>query len=244
MPGKFIVIEGTDGTGKGTQFRKALETLRQQGNEILATDFPRYGKPGAYFVERYLNGAYGSSREVHPHVASLFYALDRYDEAETMRQWLAAGKTILSNRYTTSSLGHQAGKAATVEERESIVSYIETLEYRELGIPKPDLVILLWMHPFVAHQLISSKGERDYLRGKSHDIHESDVTHLEKAAESYLWMAGRDKTWVVIDCMRPGIREPGLLDPARPPSEKVRTIEEIHAEVMVAINALLRRPAP
>jgi len=128
MRGKFIVIEGTDGTGKETQFRKALAALQAEGREVLAMDFPQYGQPSAYFVERYLNGAYGSSAEVAPRVASLFYALDRFDKAAEMRAWLEAGKLILSNRYTTSSLGHQAGKAATEREREAIVSYIEELE--------------------------------------------------------------------------------------------------------------------
>jgi len=227
MRGKFIVIEGTDGAGKGAQFRMLAERLEKEGRRFEQTDFPQHGKPSAYFVEQYLTGKYGSSRDVPPRVASLFYALDRYDKAPEIRNWLENGVHVLSNRYTTSNLGHQAGKAATPGERARIVKYVEHLEYEELGVPKPDLVILLAVHPFVAQQLIKLKENRDYLSGGKKDIHETDLAHLEKAAESYRWVAKRDPSWVVVNCMRKVSRKK-LLDSAVSPLEKVKPLAEIH----------------
>ncbi len=241
MKGVFVVIEGTDGSGKGTQFRIALERLSKEGVAFETADFPQYDKPSSYFVREYLNGKYGSAADVSPRVASLFYALDRYDEAPAIRKWLSAGKLVVSNRYTTSNIGHQGAKANGEAERAAMISYIEELEFGQMAIPKPDTVLLLSMHPFVAQQLIARKERRGYLNGKSHDIHEEDIDHLRKASESYLFAAKRDRSWTVIDCMKPGVDERTLLDPAVSPLEKVKTIEEIHALVWNELSELIHR---
>jgi dTMP kinase len=236
MRGKLIVIEGTDGSGKGTQFGMALERMKREGMDFRSTDFPRYGHPAAYFVEKYLRGEYGKLR---PGASSLFYALDRFDAKAEMEAWLAAGLPILSNRYTTSSLGHQAGKAKDAKERRHLVNLISKLEYETLGLPRPDLVILLKMHPFVAQQLIMQKAQRTYLNGAKMDIYEEDIGHLTKAAESYLFVAKRDKSWIVIDCMK-RITKKKLLDPAVSPLEKVKSVEEIHELVWKEITRILK----
>lgn len=239
MVGKFIVIEGTDGSGKGLQFRKAIERLRKERVHFETADFPQYEKPSSYFVKEYLTGKYGSSSEVEPRVASLFYALDRYDEAPTIRSWLSQGRLVLSNRYTTSNIGHQGAKATSANERAAIITYIEKLEYGLLGIPKPNKVILLSVHPFVAQQLVSLKQQRAYLTGGKRDIHEEDIDHLRKAAESYRYAARHDKSWVVIDCMRPGLSEKRILSKNVSPLLKVKSIEEIHELVWKEIRTML-----
>jgi dTMP kinase len=51
----FVVIDGIDGSGKGTQveiLRKHFESL---GKKVKILDYPRYGNPSAFFVEKYLN---------------------------------------------------------------------------------------------------------------------------------------------------------------------------------------------
>jgi len=237
--GRFIVIEGIDGSGKGTQFRKAVERLRKEGIRFETADFPRYGKPSNYFVQEYLTGKYGSASDVPPRVASLFYALDRYDAAPELRRWLADGRFVLSNRYTTSNIGHQGAKTRSDQERAAIIKYVEMLEYTELAIPKPDKVVLLEIHPFVAQQLVALKGLRPYLNGGLQDIHEEDIAHLSNAAESYRYAARHDKSWIVIDCMRPRLSKRLLLDPAVSPLEKVKPIDEIHEMVWREIVAML-----
>ena len=76
--GTFIVIEGTDGSGKGTQFALLRDRLTEAGYDVAAFDFPQYDQPSSYFVREYLNGKYGTADEVGPYTGSLFYALDRF----------------------------------------------------------------------------------------------------------------------------------------------------------------------
>ena len=71
--GKFIVIEGTDGSGKGTQVALLSQKLKDDGIKFEITDFPQYGQPSSFFVEKYLRGEYGTIEEVGPHKASFFY---------------------------------------------------------------------------------------------------------------------------------------------------------------------------
>ena len=74
MSGKLIVIEGTDGSGKGTQTDLLISRLKNEGFEVEKADFPRYGNKSAGMVEEYLNGKFGSADEVGPYRASIFYA--------------------------------------------------------------------------------------------------------------------------------------------------------------------------
>ena len=105
--GVFIVIEVTDGSGKGTQFQKLAERLTREGYDVALFDFPQYEQPSSYFVQQYLNGKYGSAEEVGPYTSSLFYALDRFEAAPKIREALQQGKIILANRYARSTMAHQ-----------------------------------------------------------------------------------------------------------------------------------------
>jgi len=144
MPkGKFIVIEGGDGSGKTTQFNLLKEKLSKDGYKLELADFPQYGKKSAGLVEEYLNGTYGTAKEVGPYRASIFYAADRYDASFEMKKWLAEDKTILANRYTTSNMLHQAGKIQDEAERDKFLEWLEDLEYNIFAIPRPDVVFFL-----------------------------------------------------------------------------------------------------
>jgi len=116
MPGKLIVIDGGDGSGKGTQFNLLLERLQKMDLDVQVKDFPQYGKKSAGAVEEYLNGVYGSPEDVGPYRASIFFAVDRYDASFEMREWLNSGAIVLCNRYVTANLGHQGGKIKDEEE--------------------------------------------------------------------------------------------------------------------------------
>src|SRR5580700_9400291 len=110
MAGKFIVIEGTDGSGKGEQTIRLVKRLKDSGQAVTPFDFPRYMEASAWFVSQYLNGSFGTIEEVGPRTASLFYALDRYAASPDIRAALARGETVVSNRYVGSNLGHQGSK--------------------------------------------------------------------------------------------------------------------------------------
>lgn len=90
--GKFIVIEGTDGSGKTTQFNLLVKRLVGEDHDIVTTDFPQYGQKSAGPVEEYLTGKYGDSESVGPYRASILFACDRYDASFRMRELLGGGQ--------------------------------------------------------------------------------------------------------------------------------------------------------
>ena len=109
MSGKLIVFEGTDGSGKSTQFAKLCERLEQEGTPFRRLIFPQYKEPSSALLRMYLNGEFGTHPDdVNPYAASTFYAVDRY--AAWKKDWgsyYQNGGLVLSDRYTTSNAVHQ-----------------------------------------------------------------------------------------------------------------------------------------
>jgi dTMP kinase len=200
--GKLIVIDGTDGSGKATQMALLAERLRKAKYEVSLEDFPRYGKKSAGLVEEYLNGAYGTAKELGPYIPSLFYAVDRFAAKKEIENNLRAGNIVLSNRYTTASMGHQGGKIKDERERAKYFSWLQDLEFNFFGIPKPDLVILLSIPPKIAQGLIDKKSPRNYIaNGFKRDMHEADLKHLQDAARTYEEMS-RKFGYPLINCAK------------------------------------------
>ncbi|MBU2509450.1 MAG: hypothetical protein ABII13_03455 [Patescibacteria group bacterium] len=214
----FIVIDGTDGSGKGTQTERLVARLKAEGRGVTMVDFPRYGKPSAYFVEKYLRGEYGSADEVGPFRGSMFYALDRYDAAPEIRQALGRGDIVVSNRYVSANKGHQTAKIADPEERRLFLGWLNHLEYDLLGIPKPDVTILLHVPSDIGFELVAKKDERAYLNGKVRDILEEDREYLREAERTYLSLIDLDKTenWQLLSCMD---------------GDRLMSIEEVHEKL-------------
>ena len=225
-PGKFIVIEGIDGSGKATQVELLSKWLSKEGRRVAFTDFPQYGQPSAHFVERYLRGEYGSAKEVGPYRASLFYALDRYEKSPDIKRWLAEGRVVISNRYVSANMGHQAGKIKNKKEREKFLKWLLELEYGIFEIPKPDLTVLLYVPPEVGQKFVDQKGERTYTKGVKRDIHEADLKHLQDAANAYLEVAKKYK-WTVIDYRK----KDGIL-----------SLAEVQAKIWERVSKLLQLP--
>ncbi|MFQ5493012.1 MAG: dTMP kinase [Candidatus Dojkabacteria bacterium] len=196
--GKFIVIDGTDGSGKATQTNRLVKHLKEKGYKVRIADFPRYGKRSATMVEDYLNGEYGSADEVGAYRASIFFACDRYAASFELKKWLRAGEIVISNRYTSANMGHQAGKISDAKERDNYLDWLHDLEFNVFAIPKPDLTLLLYLDPKTGQQWVDKKDDRKYLNGKKRDIHEADIKHLSNAAEAYKYVAGK-YNWPVIN---------------------------------------------
>ncbi|HRY30875.1 MAG TPA: thymidylate kinase [Candidatus Paceibacterota bacterium] len=220
--GVLIVIDGIDGAGKGTQMQLLATYLI--GNKIpyQVLDYPRYGHASAYFVEKYLRGEYGGVKEVGPRKASLFYALDRFDQSFELKKWLDQGYVVVSNRYTTSNIGHQAAKIDDDEGRVIFLNWLTELEYDFLHIPRPDFVICLYIKPEVSQKLINQKAARTYTHGLQRDIHEDSLSFMKKSSSRYLW-AAKKYGWHVIDCSDDS--EIGV----RPP-------QEIHQDIVALLK--------
>jgi len=202
--GKFIVIDGTDGSGKGTQTDILIQRLQEAKYPVFKIDFPQYGQKSAGLVEDYLNGKYGSAQEVGPYVASIFYAVDRFDASNSIRQALLANKIVVANRYVTSNMGHQGGKIASDENRRDFFAWLENLEFNIFNIPRPDLNLILHVDAAMAQQLVDQKGHRDYVHGEKRDIHEADLNHLRLAEKVYLQLADIMPNAKKIECVKDG----------------------------------------
>jgi len=197
----FIVIDGIDGSGKGTQVEILKNHFENAGKKVKILDFPRYDEPSSFFVKKYLNGKYG--KEISAKTASLFYALDRFDalHGESLEQY----DYVIANRYTTSNMIHQAAKIEGTDACDSFLEWLADLEYETLGLPQPDRVIFLNVTPEVSQKLVLKKQEREYLQeGKKMDIHEADLSHLQSARERAVRITGKYDTWIRIDCVEDG----------------------------------------
>ncbi len=195
----FIVIDWIDWSGKGTQVKRVVERLKKSWKTVKLLDYPRYGEKSAFMVEKYLNGDYG--KEIWPKLASIFYAIDRYDDSFNFRENLEKYDYIISNRYVSGSMIHQAGKIENIEEKKLYISWLKDLEYNIFGIPKPDKTIFLNVSPEMSQKLVLKKEQRDYLKNdKKMDLHEEDKNHLQNAHETAILIANMQKSWVKIDC--------------------------------------------
>jgi dTMP kinase len=228
--GKLIAIEGVDGSGKRTQTELLSRALSARGIACLTVSFPHYDSFFGRMIGRFLNGEFGELGAVDPHFAALLYAGDRLEAKPQLEAALAAGKTILADRYVASNLAHQ-GARVSPEQRGEFVAWLRRLEYETYGLPAESLVVYLRVLPAQAQQLVERKAAREYTSLK-HDLLESDLTHLEQAARVYEALAA-EPNWVTIECLDAG-------------SQAMRSPEEIHRAVLAAVEAraLARRAAP
>jgi len=199
--GKFIVIEGVDGSGKTTQFNLLVARLKKEGHKIVTADFPRYydslwGK----MVGNFLKGEYGDFDITSPYLVALLYMIDQYTWSRDFgHKILESGKNILANRYFTSNT-HQIAKLKGAK-REKYRKWIWDAGYKHLGIMEPDLVVFLDVKPETAFEMNKKKSGRKYLKGKSEDEAEKRLYHQEAAYKEYLKTAKQFKYWKVIKCM-------------------------------------------
>lgn len=219
----FIVIDGIDGTGKGTQSLMLMKRLIAEGYSVKLMDFPRHSNPSAYFVSAYLNGEFSNKAEdVNPKTASLFYALDRFAAKEEMINHLQSGGILVSNRYVSANKGHQLGKIKDSTGRDEFLYWLDDLEYGLLGLPREDVNILLSVNPNISQKNVDKKSSRTYT-SKKRDLHEVDLKHLSDAHDAYSYVAKKEN-WNVIDCA---------------PNHVMRSVEDIHEEIYSIISPLL-----
>ena len=223
--GNFFVIDGVDGSGKGTQTRLLVDTLQEEGYDVLEVDFPQYGKPSAALVEMYLNGEFGSSMEVTPYQASIFYACDRFARSKEMKDHLTKGGIIISNRYVSSNQIHQAGKIADEVELDKFLAWLDELEFEIFKIPRPDSVLFLNVPYEMGQELVGKKEQRAYLKGgKTHDLHEEDKNHLRDAYHRACSLVQKYAYWHEITCTKDG---------------ELRSVEDIAQEIYAFIEKQL-----
>lgn len=212
---KLIVIDGIDGSGKSTQIELLLQKLKKEGKQAESMHFPQYGKKSAGIVEEYLAGKFGTTEQVGPYRASIFYACDRYAASFKIKELLSKGILFVSDRYVSASIAHLGSSIKDPEESKKFIEWLKDLEYNIFQIPKPDISILLKIDPDEAQRLMDNKSYKD--------IHETDIEHQRNAAKIYEELAEKEN-WIIIECMD---------------NNKLRSIEDIHNELWDKIKNLL-----
>ncbi|MBO4571221.1 MAG: dTMP kinase [Bacteroidales bacterium] len=199
----LIVLEGLDGAGKSTQLKMLSEYMAACGKEVEHLHFPRYDAPVfGGMIAGYLRGDYGAIDAVHPQIVALLFAEDRRTAAPMIREKLEAGRCVILDRYVYSNIAFQCSKAASDEEARALRDWILDVEYRQFGIPVPDLNLFLDVPiSFVDDKLRNARegSDRDYLEGKS-DIHEASIEFQKRVRAIYLEQCEADPGFRRIDC--------------------------------------------
>lgn len=201
MSGKLIVIEGLDGCGKTTQAEQLVKRLEAEGKRVKYITFPDYENDSSKLVQMYLRGDFGDKPgDVNAYAASTFFAVDRY--ASFKRGWKKEyedGAYIIANRYTTSNADHQMSKLPR-EEWDGFIEWLFNFEYNLLGLPEPDLVIMLTMPVEVSQKLMTGRYSGNEERK---DIHERSLDYQEKCRETAGYLSEKCG-WSVIECTENG----------------------------------------
>ena len=190
MKGKIIVVEGTDCSGKETQTSLLVQRLRKEGRKIERLSFPDYETPtgrivgGPYLGKKHIGEGFfpEGAANVDPKVAALYYAADRRYNRDKILKLLNDGVDVVLDRYVESNMGHQGGKLFDKEDRLKLYNDLENLEYVFLELPRPDLILFLYV-PY--KKVVELRGSRSEFP----DQHEVSPIHLRNAEKAYLELA-------------------------------------------------------
>lgn len=218
MAGKFIVIEGLDGSGKATQTEILKKAFESEGEKVLKLSFPDYDNPSSALVKMYLGGEFGDNpADVNAYAASAFYTVDRI--AAFLKYWkkdYENGTIILADRYATSNIIYQMSKLPE-NEWDNFIAFQEDFEYKKVNVPKPDTVIYLDVEPDVSQKLLSGRYSGDESKK---DLHEKNLKFLLECRKSAMYAAGK-LGWIKISCTENG---------------EMRSVENIAEDIKTAIE--------
>ena len=219
--GKLIVLEGLDGSGKGTQAKLLAKHLTVTGHLVREITFPDYDSDSSALVKMYLAGQFGQHPDdVNAYAASSFYAVDRYASYKTSwGSFYEQGGVIIADRYTTSNAVHQCSKLPQ-EQWEEYLHWLFDYEFRLLGLPAPDRVIYLQVDPAVSQRLMTQRYHGDESKK---DVHEKDVEYLARSRKAAEFCAAH-LGWQTVPCTC---------------GDGMRSIEEIGQEVRQRVDAAL-----
>lgn len=221
--GKLIVFEGTDGSGKSTQFKRLCARLEREGVPFQRLVFPQYSEPSSTLIRMYLGGEFGSRpSDVNAYAASAFYAVDRYASWKNVwGEYYEKGGLVLADRYITSNAVHQACKVPEGE-RADFFRWLEEFECDKLGLPRADVVLYMDMPTEKAVELLRA---RESATNTNADIHEVDTDYLKLCRRTAL-AAAEHYGWQKVACTD----EAG----------RVRSVEEIAEEIDAHLEPVLK----
>lgn len=191
--GKLIVIDGSDGVGKATQTKLLVERLKKSGKKVETMDFPQYTNNFfGSFLKECLTGKHGDFIGQNPYLVSIAYAADRWESKAKLEKWLKEGRIVVLNRYVSSNQMHQGGKIHDTKARTAFLKWLDAMEHKTFGLPRPDLILYLHVPVELSLQLMKGRGNED--------LAESDPKHLARAQDAALKIIRSQGNWQKIDC--------------------------------------------
>jgi len=187
MKGKFIVIEGVDGAGCGSQTELLKERLNEKLSQpVLHIKYPNYNNPVGITIHKFLHEELALS----PDMQFFIYSLDIFKDMNEIKKALEEGRIVLADRYFTSTLAYQCAQGFPLE---------KALRFAELfDFVRPDLIIYLKVS-------VETALERKKMEKSSLDMFERDLELKERVSKEYEGLASKSifGKWIVVDAERP-----------------------------------------
>lgn len=193
----LIVIEGLDGSGKRTLTEGLRVAFTQRGQSVATLAFPRYGRSiTADVAAEALHGEHGDlSSSVY--AMAMLFALDRATAVEEIEALGREHEVVILDRYVASNAAYSAARLHQDAAGE-VARWVLQFEYQRLGLPVPDLQVLLSVPADLAGRRARSREEQD--PNRTRDSYERDGALQERTAGVYegLAAAGWGGPWRVV----------------------------------------------
>ena len=222
--GRLIVIDGSDGSGKATQTKMLVQRLKKEGVRVRTMDFPQYEKNFfGSFIGECITGDHGDFLTLDPHITSVIYAADRFESSSKIKKWLTEGCTVILDRYVSANQIHQGGKIFDAHKRKEFLAWLDVMEYKVFQLPRPNMVVYLDVPITTSIGLLrrAQQKKKQYIKEGKSDLVEQSMDYLQNARNSALWLSRTQKGWHRIQCVK---------------DEQLRTIEDIHEEILAVVQ--------
>ena len=214
----LIVLEGIDGSGKGSQTKRLVDRLSAEGRSVRTMSFPRYTQNRfGEMISRFLAGEFGELDEVAAELAVLLFAGDRLESKPLLST--DDDSLLVLDRYVSSNMAHQAARVEG-DRRAKLIEFADWLEHDLYALPRPELTVWLHVSPTVAKTNIERRAAET---GRAIDIAEADIKHLTSSSAVYEQLS-RSESWATVRC-----------DDGR----TMRSFEAIESDVYAAVESRL-----
>lgn len=197
MQGLFVSFEGPEGAGKTTQARRLAGDLRTEGHDVVLTREPG-GTPLAEAIRGLILREAGTGgAPMSPATEALLFTAARADHVERLiRPALDAGKIVICDRFTGSTLAYQGGG------RGLDAGALAAAQHLATGGLRPELTLLLDLpvRDGLARRFADGEGDApNRLDAESEAFH-------ERVRATYHRLAIADPaTWVIVDADQPPV---------------------------------------
>jgi dTMP kinase len=173
--GRIIVIEGVDKTGKQTQARLLVESLKLSGRICIVVDFPDYNTPIGMEIKAFLEG----KREYPNELKHMLLSANRWERKSEIESMIEKGTIVIMNRYYQSNLVYGVSNGLNI-------TWLANLDR---GLPREDVVIVLD---------VSSTVLTERSTGRDLDSFEKNQKLLLEVKKNYRKLAKQFK-WKIIN---------------------------------------------